>query len=88
MTIKFVIVSVRLILLRVEVDGYTGQQEESDVRQETIFISDQRYKRGNRRYFSVISERISKFLIVFVRMILRKAGFDGFTGPRRESDVR
>ena len=29
-----------------------------------------------------------KFLIVYVRLILGKVGVDGFTGPRRESDIR
>ena len=29
-----------------------------------------------------------EFVIVFVRLILGKLGVDGFTGPRRESDIR
>ena len=29
-----------------------------------------------------------EFVIVFVRLILVKLGADGFTGPRRESDIR
>ena len=33
-------------------------------------------------------ETTGKFLIVFVRLILGKVGVDGFTGPRRESDIR
>ena len=46
---------------------------------------------GNRDYYShilVIFERTGKFVIVFVRLILGKVGVDGFTGPRRESDIR
>ena len=46
---------------------------------------------GNRDYYShilVTFETTGKFLIVFVRLILGKVGLDGFTAPRRESDVR
>ena len=56
-----------------------------------ISISHQGYKGGNRDYcshFSVTFETTGKFLIVFVRLTLEKMGVDGFTGPRRESDVR
>ena len=56
-----------------------------------ICDSYQRYKDGNRDYcshFSVILETASTFLIVFVRLILGKVGLDGFTGPRREIDIR
>ena len=57
----------------------------------TIFISYQRYNGGNRDYcnhFSLIFETTSKFLIVFVKLILGKVGVDGFTAPRREIDIR
>ena len=56
-----------------------------------ISISHQDYKDGNTDYcshFSVAFETTGKFLIVFVRLILGKVGVDGFTGPRRESDIR
>ena len=56
-----------------------------------IFISFQRNKEGNRDYyshFSVIFETTSKFPIVFLRLIFGKAGVDGVTEPRRETDVR
>ena len=46
---------------------------------------------GNRDYYShisVTSETTGKFVIVFVRFILRKLGVDGFTGSRRESDIK
>ena len=33
-------------------------------------------------------ETTGKFLIVFVRLILGKVVVDGFTEPRRESDIR
>ena len=33
-------------------------------------------------------EITSKFVILFVRLILRKLGFDGFTGPRRKIEGR
>ena len=33
-------------------------------------------------------EKRGKFLIVFVRLILRKAGVDGFSRPRPESGIR
>ena len=57
----------------------------------TIFISHQKYKGGNRDYtshFSVALETTSKFLIVFVRLILGKVEVDVFTGPRREINIR
>ena len=37
--------------------------------------------------FSVIFEITSNFLIVFVRLILRKVGIDWFTEPRRKIDI-
>ena len=33
-------------------------------------------------------ETTDKFLIAYIRLILGKVGVDGFTGPRRESDIR
>ena len=33
-------------------------------------------------------ETIGIFLIIFVRLLLGKMGVDGFTAPRRESDIR
>ena len=53
-----------------------------------ISIPYEGYKGGNRDYcshFSVTFETTGKFLIVFVRLILRKVGVDVFTG---ESEVR
>ena len=55
-----------------------------------IFISHQRYKVGNRDYcshFSVTFETKGKYIIVFVRLIFRKRGVVGVTGPRREIDI-
>ena len=55
-----------------------------------IPISHQRYKGGNRDYcshFSVTFETTGKFIIVFVRLILRKVGVDGVMGPQREIDI-
>ena len=46
---------------------------------------------GGRDYYRdivVTFETTGKFVIVFGRLILGKVGVDGFTGPRRESDVR
>ena len=46
---------------------------------------------GNRDYYRHILmtfETTGKFVIVVVRLILGKLGIDGFTGPRRESDIR
>ena len=46
---------------------------------------------GNRDYYSpilVTFKTTVKFVIVFVRFILGQLGVDGFTGPRRESDIR
>ena len=46
---------------------------------------------GDRDYYShilVTFETTGKFVIVLVRLILGKLGVDGFTGPRRESDIR
>ena len=56
-----------------------------------IYISHQGYKGGNRDYYnhsSATFETADKFLIVFVRLILRKVEVDGFTGSRRKSDIR
>ena len=36
----------------------------------------------------VTFEKTVKFLIVFVRLVLRKVGVDRFTGARWESDIR
>ena len=36
----------------------------------------------------MIFETASKFLTVFVGLILGKKEVDGFTGPQRESDIR
>ena len=46
---------------------------------------------GNRDYYShfmVTFQTTGKFLTVLVRLILGKLGVAGFTGPRRESDIR
>ena len=56
-----------------------------------IYIHYEGYKGGNRDYcshFSVTFETTGKFLIVFVRLILRKVEVDVFTRLQRESDVR
>ena len=56
-----------------------------------IFSSYQRYKDGNRDFcghFSVIFETKKQFLIVFVRLILRKVGVGRFIGPRREINIK
>ena len=45
---------------------------------------------GNRNYcsnFSLTFETAGKFLIVFVKLILEKMGFDGVTGIREETDI-
>ena len=52
-----------------------------------ISNSYQMYKGGNINccsYFLVIFETRSNFLIVFVRLILGKAGVEGFTRPQWE----
>ena len=88
---KFLIVVVRLILAKVGVDVFTGPRQESEVRQKIISTSHQGYKGGIRDFcshFSVTFETTGKFLIVYVRLILRKVGVDIFTESRRESDVR
>ena len=56
-----------------------------------VFISYQIYKCENGDYcshFSMIFETTSKLLIVFVRLILRKVGVDGVTGPWWEISIR
>ena len=83
-TIKFVVVSVRLILGKNGIDGFTGPRREVTSDKKMIFISNQSYKDGNRvtaAIFLVIFETTSKFLIVFVRLILRKGKVDGLTRP-------
>ena len=64
-------------------------KETSD--EKMISISHKEYKGGNRDYcshFLMTFKTAGKFLIVFVRLILGKKGVDGFTGPRRKSDIR
>ena len=56
-----------------------------------ISICYESYKGGNRNcssHFVVAFETTVKFLTVLVRLILGKVGVDGFTGPRREGDIR
>ena len=56
-----------------------------------ICKSYQRSKGKNRDYcsnFSVTLETPSKFLIVFVKLILGKREIDRVTGPWQKSDVR
>ena len=68
-----------------------GQDEKVTSGKKIIYISHQCYKGGNRDYYSHSSatfETADKFLIVFVRLILGKVGLDGFTEPRRESDIK
>ena len=58
---------------------------------EKIYIPHQRYKGGNRDYFSHFSvtfEKAGKFIIVFVRVVLGKEAVDGFTRPQQENNVR
>ena len=46
---------------------------------------------GNKDYsshFLLTFETTGKCVIIHVRLILGKLWVDGFTGPRRESDVR
>ena len=46
---------------------------------------------GKRDYYShilVTFKTTVEFVIVFVRFTLGKLGVDGFTAPRRESDIR
>ena len=40
------------------------------------------------RHILVTFETTGKFVTVFVKLILGKVGVDGFTGARRESDIR
>ena len=94
-TIKFVIVSVRLILPDIagqlwlpDLPCHHGKAT-SD--REMIFISPQRNKGGNGDYcshFSVTLETPGKFIIVFISVILGKIGIDGVTGSRREIGIR
>ena len=37
--------------------------------------------------FSVIFQTASKFVVVFIRLILGKVGLEEFTGPQRKIDV-
>ena len=68
-----------------------GHDEKVTSDKTIIPISHQVYKGGNRDYcghFSVTFETTGQVLIVSVRLILPKVGFDGFIGPRCEGDVR
>ena len=69
----------------------TGHDGKVTSDKKIISIPYEAYKGGNRDYcshFSMTFETTGKFLIVFVRLILGKVEVDGFTGPRRESDIR
>ena len=71
-----------------DLSGHDGKMT-SD--KKIISISYECYKGGNRDYcshFSVTFVTTGIFLIVFVRLILRKLGIDGFTRPQRESEIR
>ena len=89
--IKFVIVSVRLILQNVGVDDLACHDGKVTAGKKVIFISHSKYKGRKRDYcnvFSVTFETTSKFLFVYVRLILGKVGVDRVTGSRQEIDIR
>ena len=89
--IKFVIISVRLILPKVVVARFTASSRKATSDRKMIFISPQRNKGGNGDYcshFSVTLETPGKFIIVFISLILGKIGIDGVTGSRREIGIR
>ena len=68
-----------------------GHDEKVTSDKKMISISHKGYRGGNRdccSHFLVTFETTGKFLIVFVRLILGKVWDDGFTGPRRENDIR
>ena len=82
-TSKFVIVFIRLLLERVGVDGFTGQQQKIDVSSEPISNQFWRVYYANRDYcihFWLNFQATSKFVIVSGRLILPKVGVDGLTG--------
>ena len=57
----------------------------------TISIPQKGWIGGNRDYYRhilVTFKTTVEFVIVLVRLIFRKLGADGFTGPRRESEIR
>ena len=88
---KFLIVFIRLILGKVGLKDLPGHDGKVTSDKKMISISHQGYRSRNRGYcshFSVTFETTAKFLIIFVRLILGKVGVKGFTGPRRESDIR
>ena len=90
-TIKFVIVPFRLILQNVVVDDLACHDGKVTAGKKVIFISHSKYKGGKRDYcdvFSVTFKTKSKFLFVYVRLILGKVGVDRVTESRQEIDIR
>ena len=75
-TIKFVIVSVRLILRKVVVARFTGHHGKATSDRKMIFISPQRNKGGNGDYcshFSVTLETPSKSFNCFCKIGIGKS---------------
>ena len=80
-----------MILWKVGVGRFTRQNGEVTSDNKMVCKSCQRYKGGNRyccSNFLVNFEITSKFLIVFVRLVLGKVGVDQFTGLQREIDIK
>ena len=76
-----------------ELDGFTGPRQKIDIRYEfgLKVIWFQMLKGADRdlcSHFLVNFQAAINFAVVSVRLILLKFGVDGFTEPRRESDVR
>ena len=81
----------RLILPKVWVDRFTGPQPEIDIRYEFDLVLLRKGLGSNRDYcglFQWLSKQKVNLSFFFIRLIFRKVWFDGFTEPRRETDVR
>ena len=90
-TNKFATVYIRLILSKAEADGFTRPWQEIDNKYEFDFEIVWKTLRCTWRIlqlFSVVFQTTTKFVIVFVRLILGKVEVDGFNGSRQKTDFR
>ena len=90
-SIKFVIVSVRQILSKVGVDRFTDPRREINIKNENDFELLWKTLGSKERLlqpFLVDFPSKKETCYACVRLILQKVRADGFTGPRRETDVR
>lgn len=83
--------SVRWTLPENGADEFNGHDRKVTPDKKLNCSSYQGYKDENRDYYNhflVIFQTYCKFFIVFIRFILGKVRIDGFSGPRRQIDIK